>query len=343
MRTWRVLMLGFGTVGQGAAACLRDAVDELGEVGCGSSIVGVVDPLHGSAASREGFDAEALLGCVERGESIAALDGAQPLGDGLEAIDQVDADVVFEMTPTDLRTGGVGLEHVRAALGRGRHVCTTNKGPFALAYRELRDLAASKGVQLRGEGTVMSGTPVLNLFEAGLRGAGLRGVRGILNGTCNFMLSEMESGSTYPDALREAQRLGYAETDPGGDIDGWDAAAKVTILANLLLGRSLTIQDVARIGITDLSAHAVAAAAQDGKRWRLVGEVREQPTGWEAVVEPKLLPATDALAGVVGPGNLLVFDTRELGEVAISGPGAGRNATGHALVSDLLAVHRASS
>lgn len=335
----RTLLVGFGTVGRGLARCLIDAAPEMRAVGLEPRVVGVVDPVTGSVARDAGLDPARLLAMAEAGEDLGGYPEGRSLEDAVTAIRSVDADVVLEMTPTDLRSGGAGLEHVRAALGAGRHVATTNKGPVALAWTELSELAREHHVQLRCEGTVLSGTPVLNLHEAGLRGAGLRSVRGVLNGTCNFILGEMEAGKSYAEGLAEAQRRGYAETDPGGDVDGWDAAAKVTILANLLLDAGVGLDAVRRTGISGLDAERVREAPSLGRRWKLVGEARPDGDGWELVVEPRELPDRDPLARVEGPGNVVVFETRALGEVSIYGPGAGREATGHALISDLLAIH----
>ena len=232
-------------------------------------------------------------------------------------------------------------DEIRAALAAGRHVATTNKGPVALAWAELSELARVNDVQLRCEGTVMSGTPLLNVCEGGLAGAGVYSVRGILNGTCNFVLCRMEDGIDYDEALAEAQQLGYAETDPSADVDGWDAAAKVAILGNIVLGGGLTLSDVSREGIVGIDRSDVECAAQQGNRLRLVGSVRVVDG---AVVDPKVavaeLPLDDPLAQVRGPGNLLTFETQALGPVSIAGPGAGRAATGHALIADLVAIQR---
>lgn len=342
MRTWRVLIAGFGTVGRGAVERLVAAREELAAHGCDVRLVGVVDPVVGSAVASEGLEPERLLSMVRDGVPLADHPGAEPIADLRQALERVEVDVLFEATPTDLRSGGAGLEHVRAALAAGVHVATTNKGPVALAWPELSELARRRGVMLRAEGTVMSGTPVLNLAETGLAGAGVRAFRGILNGTCNFIVSAMETGRSYEDALAEAQRLGYAETDPTGDVEGHDAAAKVVILANLVLGAGLALGQVRREGITGLDGGRLREDLAAGYRWRLVAEARRERDGWYAAVAPVRLPAGDPLAAVTGPGNLLVFETDALGPVSIAGPGAGREATGHALVVDLLAIHAAA-
>ena len=344
MRTWRLAIAGFGTVGRGAAERLAAAQGELRAYGCDARIVGVLDPQVGSVLRPEGLDPERLLAMAAAGESLSVYPGGEPV-DGLDAaIDRAEIDVLFEATPTDLKTGGVGLEHVRQALTAGIHVATTNKGPIVLDYPALSQLAAEHGVQLRCEGTVMSGTPLLNVCEGGLAGAGVTGVRGILNGTCNFMLSRMEDGADYDAALREAQELGYAETDPAGDVEGWDAAAKVAILGNLVLGASLTLADVAREGIAGVSRGDIDRARDAGRRLRLVGAVGMRDG---VVVDPRVgveeLELDDPLAAVRGAGNLLTIDTDALGAVSIAGPGAGKAATGHALVADLVAIHRTAT
>ncbi len=337
-----MVLVGFGTVGRGVAERLRASAGELESLGIAPRIVGVLDPRLGSVAAPSGLDPASLLQAAEGEGDLTQVPGALACEGGVAGVREIQADVVFELTPTNLRDGQPGLDHVRAALENGRHVSTTNKGPVALAWPELRDLAAANNVQLRCEGTVMSGTPLLNVCEAGLAGAGVRAVRGILNGTCNYILSRMEEGMAYDDALNEAQRLGYAETDPSGDVEGWDAAAKVAILGNLVLGGSLSLADVERGGIDSVDLDAVQNAVEGGKRLRLVGSVeRGESAVTNARVTLEELPQDDPLAAVSGAGNLLTFETDALGAVSVAGPGAGRAETGHALVADLIAIHRA--
>ena len=306
------------------------------------ALVHKLDPVVGSVFRRDGLDVDELLRLADTGRQLTEHEDTDAVVDLADALGWGAADVVIELTPTNLHTGEPGLSHLRAAIDAGLHVVTTNKGPIALAYRELADAARAAGVELRFEGTVMSGTPVLNLCESGLAGAGIRAIRGVVNGTCNFILSQMESGVGYEDALADAQRLGYAETDPTGDVEGWDAAAKALILANCVLGADLRIDDIGRTGIAGLSAADVEKAAAVGKTWRLVARVDRVDGTWMAGVAPEMVERTDPLGALAGPGNLLLFDTEALGEVAIAGPGAGRRATGHAVVADLIAIHRGS-
>ncbi len=220
---------------------------------------------------------------------------------------------------------------------------TANKGPLVVAYRELAAAAKAKGVQFRYEGTVMGGTPVMVLGLETLAAAGIRSVRGILNGTTNFILTQMEEGGAYAEALKAAQRLGYAEADPSGDVEGWDAAAKAVILANTLMGGDLGIQQVEREGITGITAEGVAEARAAGQRWKLVAMVTHSGEGLAASVRPTRLPLTDPLALVGGGMNALTFSTEAIGDVTLVGGGAGGQATGFAILSDLLKIHGAMS
>jgi homoserine dehydrogenase len=246
------------------------------------------------------------------------------------------------MSYTDLETGEPALTHVRHALNNGRHVVTTNKGPTALHFPELQRLAQENGVQLGVEGTVMSGTPALRVGMELLAGAGIRRVQGILNGTTNYILTQMEAGATYEAALAEAQEKGYAEADPSGDVEGHDAAGKVVILANLLLDLPLTMGDVACEGITALTPHDIRAAREAGERWKLIGLVQrsDDEQGYTARVRPTRLPLAHPLASVSGATNAITYTTDLLGDVTLVGPGAGRVETGYALLGDMLGIHR---
>lgn len=345
MKRYRLAMIGFGNVGQGLAQILREQGEALARRhGVDLQIVAVSDLLKGSAYEPEGLDPGALLAAV-----TSAAQGEQPLAqvqathhgwDALRTIGESNADIVLEMSYTDLQTGEPALTHVRHALQQGKHVVTTNKGPTALYFPELKRLAQENGVELGVEGTVMSGTPALRLGMELLAGAGIRRVQGILNGTTNYILTQMESGAAYDEALAEAQAQGYAEADPSGDVEGHDAAGKVVILANLLLDLPLTMDDVACEGITGLTPEDIRAAREAGERWKLIGMVERTAEGHNASVQPTRLPVSHPLASVSGATNAITYTTDLLGEVTLVGPGAGRVETGYALLGDMLGIHR---
>src|SRR5512136_1644834 len=233
----RLLFLGFGTVGQGLAELLLARRDELKRRhGFDWKVTGIADTLKGNAYDPKGIDLAKALELAARGESLGALDRGGKGWDALAMAEKAEADVLLEATYTDIKTGEPATSHIRAALERGVHVVTTNKGPLALHYRELAGLAAKRKIEFLFEGTVMSGTPVLNLVRETLSGAEILEMQGILNGTTNYILTRMEEGLSYEAALTKAQELGYAEAVPDADVLGWDALAKVTILANVVFG-----------------------------------------------------------------------------------------------------------
>jgi len=187
----------------------------------------------------------------------------------------------------------------------------------------------------------MSGTPVFHLFENGLEGNEILEIKGILNGTTNFILSKMEEEDMdYEDALKLAQDLGYAEADPTADVEGYDALAKIVILANALMAANIKPSDARREGISSITKAAIKEARASSLRYKLIASVRKEADGVKASVAPQKLPLSDPLAGIMGANNALTFDLDLMGKVTIQGPGAGRVETGYSLLSDMLAIHR---
>lgn len=339
----KLALVGFGTVGRGLVEILLDKRQQLEhEQGFQPLVVAVADLFHGSCYDPAGLDLGQLLDIVARGGSLDDYPGAQTGWDSLETIRASGADAVVEVTVTDLETGEPAISHCRAAFEAGAHLVTSNKGPVALKWRELASEADARGVQLRFEGTVMSGTPVLSTAAEALAGCDFARVRGILNGTTNFILSEMGQGRSYDESLATAQERGYAEADPTADVEGFDVVAKVVILANVVMGADLRPGDVSREGITGLDAAQVTGAADAGKCWKLIGQVEKAGDQVHGSVAPLALPLSDPLAAVGGVTNAVSFETDLVGPVTIVGAGAGREATGFALLSDLLAIHRSA-
>jgi homoserine dehydrogenase len=321
-----IAIIGFGNVGRGFVNLLVARQETLAvEYGFAPKVIAILAK-RGVALDPKGID-------LNRDIAISP-----PPIQADAAI--ADADVVVELTPTDVQTGGPGLHHCRMALSMGKHVVTANKGPLVVAYRELAALAKKKGVQFRFEGTVMGGTPSIVLGLETLAAAGVRSMRGIVNGTTNFILTRMEAGASYTDALKAAQQMGYAEADPAGDVDGWDAAAKAAILANTLMGGDLRINDVDREGITGITAEMIAEAKAEGQRWKLIAHVKRDGDRLTASVRPTRVPLTDPLALVGGGMNALTYETEAIGNVTLMGAGAGGTATGFAVLSDLLKIHQ---
>ena len=344
MRSCRLALIGFGNVGQGFARILRDQGPELArQFEIDLKIVAVSDPLKGSVYDPEGLDPAVLLDAVLAGRSLETLTAAFHGWDAHKTIAASNADAIVELSYTDLKTGEPAASHIRQALERGLHAVTTNKGPIALHYSELSALARRKGVQIGIEGTVMSGTPTMRLGAELLGAAGISRVQGIINGTTNYILTQMESGAPYAEALAEAQAQGYAEADPTSDVEGFDAAGKVVILANVLMGAAITMKDVDCQGITQLTPADIASAQAEGQRWKLIACVEKTADGVvKASVRPTRLPLSHPLASVSGPTNAVTYTTALLGDVTLIGPGSGRLATGYAILCDLLAIARSA-
>jgi len=338
---YKLLFLGFGNVGKALAALLVEKKELLSaQYDFHYMTVGIVDMLKGSVIDDSGIDLSTALDMVANNRSLneyPAASGETGL-DAAAAIRKTGAGVLLEMTYTDIKNGEPATSYIRAALNRGMHVATTNKGPVALFNRELQALADEKGVRFLYEGTVMSGTPMLNLVRETMAGSEIMSVQGILNGTTNYILTQMEEGMAYGDALRQAQELGYAEAVPDADVKGWDALAKATILANVLFGAPLKPDDIPCRGITQLTPGDIAEAKSENRRYKLLANVSKEGGRVAAAVAPQKIDLTHPLASVSGATNALTVTTDTLGDVTIVGPGAGRRETGYSLLIDLLTI-----
>ncbi len=337
---YRLALIGFGTVGKGLSEILREKEATLkGKYGFETSIVAVSDFKKGSVYHEDGLNIDQLLELDDAG-SLEEYPGGVKGWDALTTVRNSNADIIVELTYTNVQTGQPAIDHCRAAFENGKHVVTSNKGPVAVAYRELQELADLNNAQFRFEGTVVAGTPIINMATQSLAGCDITRIRGILNGTTNYILCEMEQGSAYEDVLKRAQDLGYAEADPTGDVDGWDALAKVVILSNVVLGGNISTEDVEREGITSISLKDIEIAREAGRRWKLIGETKIEDGKIVASVSPQQVPLSDPLASVMGANNALTFTTDYLHDVTVVGPGAGRMETGYSILTDLLDIHR---
>ena len=245
------------------------------------------------------------------------------------------ADVLFEATSLNVHSGQPAVDHIRAALNHGAHAITANKGPIVHAYRELRDLAASKGKRFLFESTVMDGVPIFSLFHQ-LPAIHLQGFHGILNSTTNVILSEMEEGTSFDEALKKAQELGIAETDATYDIDGWDAAVKTAALINVLMGVPVKLDEIQREGIRDLTPQAIRNAKRDGWLFKLVCRARRTANGIEASVGPEKVLCTQPMAKISGSSSYIYFETDIFPGLAITEDNPGVYSTAYGLLADFI-------
>jgi len=333
-----IAFIGYGTVAQGFTEIILEKEERLKKLyDLSIKVVAISDFKKGSVYDEKGLNMRDILSLVKHGKSLENY----PLGikkmDGLETITKTNADTIIEVTYTDVKTGEPALTHIKTALDAGKHVVSTNKGPPVKQAFELREIARKNKVYYGFEGVVLAGTPALNLVQYTLAGNEITGFKGILNGTTNYILTRMEEGMFYEQALKKAQELGYAEADPTGDVEGLDALGKVVILTNVVLRKKMEWSDVKPHGITGISMNDIQQAKKQDKRWKLIGRAEIQRDGSVlASVSPEKLPLSDPLAGVNEATNALTFMTDELGPVTIVGPGAGRRETGYALLIDLI-------
>lgn len=327
MKEIRASLVGYGIVGHGVVDVLSRKKNLLREMGLDLKLVSVTDHT-GTVLADDGVEASKILG--ERTLQNVATSGMK----GKEAINAIDSDLVIEVTPTNIVHGQPGLGHMEAALSTGKHVVTSNKGPLVVAYSRLKKLAEDNGCMFKFEATVGGTMPLISLVERTLVGNTIYGIRGIFNGTCNYILTRMtEENIPYTHALSEAQDLGYAEADPTYDVEGVDTAGKVVILANALFGMDIKYGDVNVTGITGVTPEALALAKDRGYAIKLIGDVPA------LTVRPTLVPLHSPIA-VSGTLNSAAIYTDLSGTITVTGLGAGSIETASAILSDIISIYR---
>ncbi len=320
----KIAMVGFGTVGRGFARALAEN-REIIEKKIGKYRVTAICDSKSSITGDFRID-EAFKHKSERGRLPESRSAE-------EIIEEGNFDVLIETTPTDVFSGEPGLSYIKRTLKSGRDVITSNKGPLVVAYRDLMRLAERHGARIGFEATVGGAMPVIKMIRDELAGNRIKRLRGILNGTTNYILSRMEKEKApYPQILSEAQELGIAEADPGYDVEGIDAGAKLVILANSVFGRNVRFQDVEIRGITRITPEAFEIAVEKGYTIRLIAEADENG---KLEVSPRLVKLTNPLA-IYGTLNAVLIETDLAGEVFVIGRGAGEKETASALISDLV-------
>jgi len=340
----RIAMLGFGVVGQGFVEILIRKGKMLQEkYQLDTKIVAVSDIKKGALYHPNGLDLEKLLTIVSETGSLEGYPEEPGLIrnlDSFETITNTNAHTIIEATYTDVKTGQPAINHCRYAFEHQKNVIMTNKGPVALAYEELISLAERNGVRWGFEGSVMSGSPTLTMPNVSLAGNEITEIKGILNGTTNYILTQMEKGVSYEDALKEAQALGYAEADPTSDVEGYDSLYKILILTKVVMGLPLTWESIDRQGIPHITLEDIEQARRENKRWKLVAKVKANGKEVIASVKPEKLPINDPLANISGANNAITYECDLLGPVTVVGAGAGKIETGYSLLIDLLNIHR---
>ncbi len=336
----KILLIGFGNVGRKLIEILGVEKEKFHNLSAfNPNVTGIFTKDHGSIKNENGIDLRSAWqnyktqNCFNENSSdftrISAMD----------AINELDFDILIELSTLSVKEKGEpAVSYVKAALNRGKDVVTANKGPAAFAYDELKQLAANNNCNFLYESAVMDGAPVFNLFKHALKGCRVTDIAGILNTTTNFILSRMEDRIELSDAIKEAQKLGFAEADPSHDIDGWDAAAKITVLANSLMEDSITPFDVEREGIRKVTFEQLQNAIERGYHLKLVCRAWYENNKIQTRVSVEEIPSDHIFASVNGSGSVLRVETDIMHPLTIAQEKSDLYDTAYGVINDLLSL-----
>ena len=338
MKQFSVAMLGFGIAGKAFSRILIEKHQEIMEkTGYDVQVTAITTGSRGTLICPQGID---LQEATRQVEELGHFDVSGPWYsemNTMEVVEKADYDVVLELTPINIRTGQPAIDHIKGAMNRGKHAITANKGPIAWAYRELRDLAKEKGVCFYYETTVMAGTPVFNMADNCLQYCKISEVKGILNATTNYVLEEMTKGVPMDVIMENGRRGGFMEADASMDMKGWDAAAKLTALLNVLMDAGITPDQIDRTGIEEVTAEDIQRAAEHGCKVKLLCKGKIEDGKVVGIVKPSEIKADDAFAGsdVVAVGSI---DTDLMGRLTMVQYGLETTQTGYGVFIDLIRV-----
>jgi homoserine dehydrogenase len=338
IRSFNLCFLGFGNVNRALVQLLATRAQELlDRHGITYRITGVASRSRGWIADPSGLNVNDLCGAGAPARELQKSSDTADVNNVKDWLAAAQADVLFEATSLNVKNGQPAVDHIRAALNHGAHAITANKGPIVHSYLELRDLATKKGKRFLFESTVMDGVPIFSLFDQ-LPAIHLRGFYGILNSTTNVIISQMEDGLSFDEALKKAQELGIAETDATHDIDGWDAAVKTAALITVLMDVPVKLDEVGREGIRDLTPQAARNAKRDGWPFKLVCRARRTVHGVEASVRPEKILSTQPMAKISGTSSYIYFETDIFPGLAITEENPGLYATAYGMLADFVRV-----
>ena len=341
----KIALIGGGNVGQGFLAVLRDRREQIiAEHGISFQLVAICDRQAGSLLCPQGLKIREVLPLLEDGLGLQdyAPEG-QTCVKGLDPIASIElsrADVVIECTFSDMEAAEPATTYIRTALAGHKHVITSNKGPVALHFDELNELARANGVVFHFGSTVMSGTPVMAVLTSPFFSDGIRKINGVLNVSTNVILDAMEKGAEFDEAVKKARDRGLLEANLSLDIEGYDSLSKLLILVNVLSGKSCDPRRIVREGMSHLSTRDVQAALEKNMRYRMVSTAwKDEEGNWEGQVGLFKLEPDNPLYWVSDTRTALRITSENLGEISLEGPGAGKQETGFAILAELLSIY----
>jgi homoserine dehydrogenase len=330
----RIILCGFGVVGQSLVKLFESRSEDLyAKYGLKPRVVGVFDS-KGSAVDQSGLNFKKLIDTKKKFGTVKNYANKQNSMSGMDMLKNVEADVLIETTASNYKDAEPGMTHITTAMKKGMHVISVNKGPLALAFPSLLELATYNQVMFKFSGTVGGGTPILDYAKNSLSGERITSFAGILNGTTNYILTNMGTGVSYEDALKDAQDKGYVEADESLDLDGLDAAAKLVILANWVMGMKVTLPDINCTGIRKVTLDDIKKAAKNNCSIKLIASCDK-----DLVVGPKEVSNDDPLC-VNGTLNAIAFTSEHSGTQTIIGKGAGGMETASSILRDLLDIRQ---
>jgi homoserine dehydrogenase len=333
----RIILCGFGVVGQSLVKLFESRSEDLyAKYGLKPRVVGVFDS-KGSAIDSSGLDLKKLVETKKEFGTVKNYSKTKNTMSGLDIIKNLEAEVLIETTESNYKDAEPGMTHITSAMKKGMHVISVNKGPLALAFPSLLELATYNQVMLKFSGTVGGGTPILDYAKDSLRGERITSFAGILNGTTNYILTNMANGLSFESALKDAKDKGYVEADESLDLDGLDAAAKLVILANWIMGMKVTMPDIKCTGIRKVTTEDIKKAAKKKCAIKLIASC-----DGNLEVSPKEVPIDDPLC-VNGTLNAIAFTSEHSGTQTIIGKGAGGMETASSILRDLLDIRKETS
>lgn len=330
----RIILCGFGVVGQSLLKLFESRSEDLyAKYGLKPRVVGVFDS-KGSAVDSSGLEFNKLIDVKKKFGTVKNYSDKKNSMSGIEMLKNVEADVLIETTASNYKDAEPGMTHIITAMKKGMHVISVNKGPLALAFPSLLELATYNQVMFKFSGTVGGGTPILDYAKKSLRGERITSFAGILNGTTNYILTNMATGMSFEEALKDAKNKGYVEADESLDLDGLDAAAKLVILANWIMGMKVTLPDINCTGIRNVTTDDIKKAEKNNCSVKLIASCNK-----ELVVGPKEISNDDPLC-VNGTLNAIAFTSEHSGTQTIIGRGAGGMETASSILRDLLDIRQ---
>jgi homoserine dehydrogenase len=330
----RIILCGFGVVGQSLIKLFDSRAEDLyAKYGLKPRVVGVFDS-KGSAVDQSGLKFSKLIEVKKKFGTVKNYAETKNTMSGIDMLKNVEADVLIETTASNYKDAEPGMTHIITAMKKGMHIISVNKGPLALAFPSLLELATYNQVMFKFSGTVGGGTPILDYAKNSLSGERITSFAGILNGTTNYILTNMATGVSYEDALKDAKDKGYVEADEALDLDGLDAAAKLVILANWIMGMKVTLPDINCTGIRKVTLDDIKKAAKNNCAIKLIASCNKK-----LVVSPIEVSNDDPLC-VNGTLNAIAFTSEHSGTQTIIGKGAGGMETASSILRDLLDIRQ---